>query len=146
MSERLQEVTAGGRDPVRNESGWNWLNGRANRREYWLFAGPLLIVAFASGAFSIPGVDLVAGLGLTLITIRRLHDLGRSGWWVVLINIVSRGLQTGLTMAMGDNGAIYAGLIAIGMIVAVGAVPGQSIDNQFGPSKARKTKLSETFS
>ena len=64
--------------------------GRARRKEYWLF---LLIHAFIIVAFFaidtlvgtvavFTGIYALATLIPTLaVTVRRLHDTGRSGWW-----------------------------------------------------------------
>lgn len=73
------------------------INGRASRREYWFFA---LFVATASLATL--GMDLgiwrsvdftpcnalLAFLTIVpslAVSVRRLHDIGRSGWWLLLI-------------------------------------------------------------
>lgn len=56
-------------------------SGRASRSEYWFFA----LLGFIIGL--IPGLNL---LGLVLfipslaVTVRRLHDTDRSGWWMLL--------------------------------------------------------------
>jgi uncharacterized membrane protein YhaH (DUF805 family) len=69
-------------------------SGRARRAEYWyfaLFGLILLLVAvglemIARGIGSV--VYLVVVLGLALpniaVTVRRFHDLDRSGWWYFL--------------------------------------------------------------
>lgn len=72
-------------------------NGRASRSEFWWFylfgfiASCIISVAFCwsstieyivSGIFSL--FMLLPGLG---ISARRLHDTGRSGWWI-LVNLV----------------------------------------------------------
>ena len=75
--------------------------GRARRKEYWwyiLFTGLLAMVALA-GDIQILGLDEVAlygggpltgllGLALFLptlgVTVRRLHDGDRSGWWILV--------------------------------------------------------------
>ena len=73
--------------------------GRARRREYWLFflvstiifVG-LSIIDVATGTFSPSvGIGLLGGLYslATLIpgiavTVRRLHDTDRSGWWLLI--------------------------------------------------------------
>ncbi len=80
---------------------WNVVNARARRREYWW-----LVFAYLIGLVSlmVPGLLLAEtgsnistmfiGLMLAFIvvmvvpmwtaTIRRLHDTGRSGWWILL--------------------------------------------------------------
>ena len=75
--------------------------GRARRREYWIFAliNSLIFSAFyifyyvklASGSASFSPIMLVLGLyGLLIIipswavVVRRLHDTGRSGWWIFI--------------------------------------------------------------
>jgi uncharacterized membrane protein YhaH (DUF805 family) len=71
--------------------------GRAGRPEYWWFFlaniivyGVLAILASAAGTFFSVLLVLYA-LGVFLpslgVTIRRLHDTDRSGWWI-LVGIV----------------------------------------------------------
>lgn len=81
-------------------------NGRARRKEYWMFTlinmliyGGLYVLAFAVGgsnpesgiAMLLFGILGLYGLGILIpslaVTVRRLHDTGRSGWWI-LINFV----------------------------------------------------------
>ena len=77
----------------------NYLNffGRATRKEYWIFTLFYYIFYFAifivlgqvlSGmmvsAISIIYI-LVSFLPVLAISIRRLHDIGKSGWWLLLI-------------------------------------------------------------
>src|SRR5205085_9532491 len=72
----------------------NYVNfsGRACRSEFWywvLFAVVVSIVAnVIDMIIGIPAVGLITGLGLFLpglaVTIRRLHDLDRTGWWFLL--------------------------------------------------------------
>jgi uncharacterized membrane protein YhaH (DUF805 family) len=69
-------------------------SGRARRSEYWYFALfqlILLLVAvgvemISRGAGSVLYVIVVLGLALPniAVTIRRFHDLDRSGWWYFL--------------------------------------------------------------
>lgn len=68
-------------------------NGRARRKEYWMFLlfyiliyVGLIIVESLIGS---PGIlVLVLALGLLVpslaVTIRRLHDTERSGWWFLI--------------------------------------------------------------
>jgi uncharacterized membrane protein YhaH (DUF805 family) len=73
-------------------------SGRSRRSEYWyftLFDLIILAVAFALGATGNEMLTYVAlalyvvnVLGLLVpgiaVTVRRLHDTGRSGWWYLL--------------------------------------------------------------
>lgn len=73
-------------------------SGRASRSEFWwfyLFTVLLGWGATAVGALSAPGtgageiLSLIVSLALFLPTLavgcRRLHDIGRSGWWQLLV-------------------------------------------------------------
>ena len=69
-------------------------NGRASRSEYWwycLFAVILGVVISVGFSFSQTAVSVVSGivnLALLLpglgLCVRRLHDVGKSGWWIFL--------------------------------------------------------------
>lgn len=76
--------------------------GRARRKEYWMFFLFNLIISFLLGVFDgVMGTfSPEAGLGLLgglyslavlipsiAVTIRRLHDTGRTGWWFLIIFI-----------------------------------------------------------
>ncbi len=74
-------------------------DGRASRKEYWFFmlfniliSAFLATIDFFSGTFSFEtGVGLLSGIyslavlipGIA-VTIRRLHDTDRSGWWLLI--------------------------------------------------------------
>ncbi|QLI81842.1 DUF805 domain-containing protein [Chitinibacter fontanus] len=63
-------------------------NGRASRSEYWwfaLFAFLVSILLSASGAGLISGLFSLATLVPSLaVGVRRLHDLGKSGWFLLI--------------------------------------------------------------
>lgn len=81
-------------------------SGRARRKEYWMFFLFNIIVSFAIGfATGIlaailhnPGVvgiiTMIYSLAVLIpsisVGIRRMHDLGRSGWWILFpfVNLV----------------------------------------------------------
>ncbi len=68
-------------------------SGRARRREYWMFVLANFIIAFVLGI-----IDTIIGWGQILsgiysvalllpslaVAVRRLHDIGKSGWWLFL--------------------------------------------------------------
>ncbi|RSS60834.1 DUF805 domain-containing protein [Streptomyces sp. WAC07061] len=67
--------------------------GRARRREYWMFvlcSIPIMVVAivldFALGSY--PVIFYIYNLAVFLptlgLSVRRLHDTGRSGWWYLI--------------------------------------------------------------
>ncbi len=81
-------------------------SGRASRSEYWwfslfnfllqmgIFVIQIAVIATAPDLFmAVQGLSLVVGLGLFLphlsLTVRRLHDIGKSGWYILLIILLS---------------------------------------------------------
>jgi len=100
-------------------------SGRAQRMEYWMFVlfNTLILIALgiiegAAGAGAGMGpLSLLYSLAVFLpgiaVSVRRLHDTDRSGWWV-LISLVP-----------------IIGLIAIIILMALDGTPG---DNRFGPN------------
>ena len=61
-------------------------SGRAARPEFWWFALTAYVVYVIAGL--IPGISWIVYPVLALlslaVTVRRLHDTDRSGWWVIL--------------------------------------------------------------
>ena len=103
-------------------------SGRAPRSEYWyltLFGYLLsLLIFFIGYTFNSPelmmGISLVVCLiffvpGLA-VSIRRLHDTGRSGWWLLLAFIP------------------FIGSIALLIIFCIGS----DDDNKYGPNPLTK--------
>ncbi|WP_273208724.1 DUF805 domain-containing protein [Marinobacter subterrani] len=97
-------------------------SGRARRREYWIFTAVNLAIAIVlgiiEGMLGGPGIlgglfNLAVLLPTIAVTVRRLHDIGRSGWWmlIVLIPIV--------------------GAIVLLVFVLLDSKPGE---NQYGPN------------
>lgn len=69
--------------------------GRARRSEYWYFSlfagiivGGLVVLNFATGNSLISVLLLVVELVLALpsaaVTVRRLHDSGKTGWYIFI--------------------------------------------------------------
>jgi len=68
-------------------------SGRARRKEYWMFFLFNIIISivlgFVEGLIGSPGIiAMVYSLALLIpgiaVSVRRLHDTGRSGWWLLI--------------------------------------------------------------
>jgi uncharacterized membrane protein YhaH (DUF805 family) len=96
-------------------------SGRARRSEYWWYALAAFVVyslvyAVSMGIGTMVPYYLVALAGLVpglAVAVRRLHDTGKSGWFVLL------GLIP------------FVGAIVLIVFMAMDSQPG---DNQYGPS------------
>ena len=94
-------------------------SGRAGRREYWMFFAAnfcaCMILSLIDAAIGIPVLGLLYILAALVpgiaVSIRRLHDGDRSGWWMLV----------GCVPFLG----------AIGLLVLM-ALPGTPSSNRFG--------------
>jgi uncharacterized membrane protein YhaH (DUF805 family) len=98
-------------------------DGRASRAEYWYFSlvNTLASVLLSLVDYSLGYIHLSSGVGLlsgvytlavmlpvTGVTIRRLHDINRSGWWVLialvpLLGIIGLLIMLALKGTDGEN-------------------------------------------
>ena len=93
-------------------------SGRARRKEYWYFVLFNLIISIvlavidgATGSF-IPeaGMGLLGGIYMLAVlipgiavTVRRLHDTGRSGWWLLILLIPLIGAIVFIVFTVQDS-------------------------------------------
>lgn len=103
-------------------------SGRARRAEYWYYTLFVVIIAIAANlidfAITKPGelgiVSIVAALAFFLpgiaVGVRRLHDTGRSGWWmfIPLIPIIGSIVLLVFFVFRGDESANEYGPDPIG--------------------------------
>ena len=93
-------------------------NGRATRGEYWYFALfnviisiVLLVIDVVIGTYSAEaGLGLLGGVYALAVLIpsiavgvRRLHDTGRSGWWLLIVLIPLIGAIVLLVFTVQDS-------------------------------------------
>ena len=104
--------------------------GRARRKEYWMYTliFTVLLIALMTIMFSVlsfsdeTGIETGPGVYLTVIlvivflfahfiptialTVRRLHDTGKSGWWylIVLVPFLGNFVIFIFTLIDGDRG------------------------------------------
>ena len=101
-------------------------SGRAGRSEYWFFVLFNVIISIVLGAIDalIFGFNAQSGMGLLgglyslavlipsiAVSVRRLHDTDRSGWWILIAFIP------------------LIGAIVLLVFMVMGSMPG---DNRFG--------------
>jgi uncharacterized membrane protein YhaH (DUF805 family) len=62
--------------------------GRIGRQEYWMFVLFSIIIQVALDIVRLDMIGMLVSLGLLLPSLglgaRRLHDIGKSGWWLLL--------------------------------------------------------------
>ena len=96
--------------------------GRARRTEYWMFFLFNLLIAIGIAIIeAVIGTAGVLGIIFSLamlipgiaVTMRRLHDTGRSGWWI-LIGLIP-----------------FLGWIVLLVFMVLDSHPG---DNEYGPN------------
>ena len=101
-------------------------NGRSTRAQFWLFTLVLGIILIAcsildallgfdkQGALVITGFVYVGHLlPLLAVTVRRLHDIDRTGWWVLLC---------------------FVPLVGVVVLIVFACLPSTAGANRFGPS------------
>ena len=104
-----------------------------NRATYWLCIGVLLIILAIINFVSVRPLRINEAL-LVILCVPRLHDLGKSGWWVVVplateLAIIVIFAVAALSL---DAGASVAGLAIAVFVVVLGLIPGQPHANRFG--------------
>jgi uncharacterized membrane protein YhaH (DUF805 family) len=116
------------------------MRGRMNRATYWLCLTIILTVVGIMSAFGVRPPRVGEAM-LILMCAPRLHDLGRSGWWVLIpLGIEVVAVVAGVTVVPAeDTYVVFSGAFAVvaGFIVLLGLVPGDAQANRFGePAKS----------
>jgi len=144
VSERLQDLASGRAEPKKRGLA-AWFAGRGRRREYWLIVTPTFLIMALLGVTGLTALAYLAALGFLIALIRRLHDLGYSGWFAPVINVGCNVLAALATWLGGDVGALLGSLLYFSIVLTLGVIPGQRERNEYGPT-AGKNHLAETFS
>lgn len=96
-------------------------SGRARRKEFWMFTLfnfiIMVVLSIVDGIIGIPILGGIYALGVLIpgiaVGARRFHDIGKSGWWLLL------GLIP------------FIGVIVLIIFFVMDSNPG---DNRFGPN------------
>jgi len=127
------------------------MRGRMNRATYWSILGGMVVFVVVVAAFGVRPPRIAEGL-LIFLCVPRLHDMGRSGWWVLIpLSAELVALVVTFTAFRSDDASMIFGgvFLAIAMFVAVlGLIPGQPHANRFGeprkgPFHQRKVREAE---
>lgn len=87
-------------------------SGRATRSEFWWFALFHFIIAVVLAVLSVAAewlmiLYILYGLGTLIpalgVTVRRLHDTGRSGWWYFITFVPLIGFFILLVFLVGGS-------------------------------------------
>lgn len=90
-------------------------NGRARRKEYWMFLLFNLIISFIIGFVEVfvgsPGyIGLLYYLAVIIpgiaVTVRRLHDTERSGWWLLIVLVPIIGIMLLVFMVLDSKSGL----------------------------------------
>jgi len=101
-------------------------SGRARRKEYWFFflfnliaSIVLTVIDVTVGTYSATGVGLLSTIyGLAVLIpsiacgVRRMHDIDRTGWWLLIA---------------------FVPFIGVIIVLVIALLPGTAGDNRFGP-------------
>ena len=144
-------------------SPMNWrqllfgFSGRINRARFWI-GTILLVVAWiaawtlfswmfmqAGPLIPVYGFGMVAGAvilwGQLGICIKRLHDRGRSGWWLLIFwalpMAVSYFAQGFTEYSLRIAAAVVIGVIGLWSLIELGVLRGVKGSNNYGPDPLR---------
>jgi uncharacterized membrane protein YhaH (DUF805 family) len=113
---------------------WSDFSGRASRGEFWLWMlfyflsiiGATILAGLTSGLFdsSLLAALLLLGWVLAIlvptwaVAVRRLHDTGRSGWWMLLNFIPYLGIFVLIVLWSMPTAGTGSGTAAVSPLVA----------------------------
>ncbi|HEX4302402.1 MAG TPA: DUF805 domain-containing protein [Rhizomicrobium sp.] len=114
---------------------YSYLNTRMNRQTYWMILAPVVVLFGLAIAF-LPKPPGIAEVIMISLGVPRLHDLGRSGWWMAVpIGLEVVAVILGAVVGGMDGILVAGGLVVLLltiMMIVLGLIPGQPQANAFG--------------
>jgi uncharacterized membrane protein YhaH (DUF805 family) len=113
----------------------NFYSGRMNRKAFWLSFLLCIALYGVMNYFSTQPIGVSEAV-LAILCVPRLHDIGKSGWYVLIgVGVEAAGLGIGFSFfpmeeAMGIAG--LATLVIFGLMAWLGAIPGDPNPNRWG--------------
>ena len=110
-----------------------WPRGRAGRGEYWTHVAVLFGLNLLLGQIA-PAVGFAIAAVYLVVQMRRLHDIGRSGWWAVAAFVGALAVTVPLeVLGLSDPAIAVAAVATLVPLIWIGVVPGDREPNRFGP-------------
>lgn len=121
------------------------INGRIGRRDFWIWIGIwvlAMVVLFSLAGGGMLSLQTAAFMLVCLlwptaaVTVKRLHDRGKSGFWALLMIVAWMLLAGNWVMLTGiwewAVGRFIPTLIMVMMFIDLGAFVGTQGENKFG--------------
>lgn len=126
-------------------TGWTWLlfsvDGRINRGQIWraalIYVVIVALLVLLLLPFAIMPIVIITLWCAVAVLAKRLHDRGRSGWWIVGFNLVQMVLDK--IGARVDDGwdaslpAFAAAAVTVWAFVEIFCLKGTRGPNRYGP-------------
>ena len=113
--------------------------GRMNRAWYWLGIGAVAVIYLVLILIEARQVP-ISEVALVFLCVPRLHDIGKSGWLVLIgLAVELLGLIIGFSFfSLEDAQGVIglAGLLIAGLLAWLGAIPGDPKPNAWGEPPA----------
>ncbi|WP_430510170.1 DUF805 domain-containing protein [Gottfriedia solisilvae] len=126
--------------------------GRARRKEYWMFrlVDFLFLISFFITGFLVAGekipevvgvipkiYDVLIFIPYLSVSVRRLHDIGKTGWWVLMLVPSKCSLYMGIdvssrTMTFVSITMLVTSLIGIIILFMFACKDSQKGENKYG--------------
>jgi uncharacterized membrane protein YhaH (DUF805 family) len=111
------------------------IKGRLNRATYWLLLGIVVAISALLVTYATKPPPIAEAL-MIFLGVPRLHDIGRSGWWMAVLFAFEVVAIAIAFVVLPIQGVVSAGgIIVFAMLIVMmilGCIPGDSGANAYG--------------